>query len=124
MMAGFVAVLDQEIGQRLGNMNNIYYNLAAQQYGVQGIANGFHDITNGNNSFGGVNGFNAGPAYDQATGLGSIDFDVFAAVVKDHTPITADRPPDVRENGFVPRAQGRHRARQREGHQADQSGEK
>ena len=33
----------------------------------------FHDVTTGNNSVPGQAGFNAGPAYDLATGLGTVD---------------------------------------------------
>jgi hypothetical protein len=81
-MAGFVSVIDQQVNARLGSMNPIYYKLANQQYGPSATANGFHDITTGNNNFGFLTGFNAGPAYDQTTGWGSIDFNVFAAAVK------------------------------------------
>jgi subtilase family serine protease len=86
LMAGFVDVIDQQVGQRMGNMNPLIYELANQQYGSQAIANGFHDVTMGNNDFESVIGFEAGPAYDQTTGWGSIDFDVFAAAVKANPP--------------------------------------
>jgi kumamolisin len=87
--AGFTRVLSQMVGFRLGPMNPWIYRLANQQFGPQGAASGFHDITIGNNGLNGVTGFNAGPGYDQATGWGTIDFDVFAATVKaqpDPTP--------------------------------------
>jgi len=80
--AGFTRVLSQMLGTQLGPMNPLIYRLANQQFGPQGAANGFHDITIGNNILDGVAGFNAGPGYDQATGWGTIDFDVFAAAVK------------------------------------------
>jgi len=38
---------------------------------------GLVDVTKGNNSFAGVTGFNAGPGYDLATGLGTVDADQF-----------------------------------------------
>jgi subtilase family serine protease len=79
--AGFTRVLSQMLGLRLGPMNPWIYQLANQQFGPQGAASGFHDITIGNNDVNGVS-FNAGPGYDQATGWGTIDFDVFAAAVK------------------------------------------
>jgi subtilase family serine protease len=85
MMAGMVEVLDQQVG-RLGRMNDIIYTLANQQYGQQAADNGFHDVTNGNNSLNGVTGYNAGPGYDETTGWGSIDFDVFASAVKSNLP--------------------------------------
>ena len=87
--AGFTRVLSQMLGTKPGPMNPLIYALANQQFGPQGASSGFHDITVGNNGFNGVTGFNAGPAYDQATGWGTVDFDVFAAAVKaqpDPTP--------------------------------------
>ena len=88
MMAGFVTVLDQQVSERLGAMNPILYSLANAQYGSGGADNGFHDITIGNNDFSatGVIGYDAGPDYDEVTGLGSIDFDVFANAVKGNLP--------------------------------------
>jgi hypothetical protein len=90
MMAGFVTVLNQQVSERLGAMNPIFYRLAKAQYGSGGANNGFQDITGGNNDIstagGYLIGFNAGPAYDQVTGLGSIDFDVFAAAAKGNLP--------------------------------------
>jgi kumamolisin len=103
MMAGLITVLGQQLGQRFGNMNEVFYPLARQQYGPEAVNNGFHDITIGNNNFNGVVGFNAGPAYDQCTGWGSIDFDVFAAAVKSNAPpppnpITSMLPSPARVN--------------------------
>jgi subtilase family serine protease len=73
--AGIVAMADQAAGQRLGNINHLLYHL---QYG-----NGLVDVTQGNNTFGpftnsnGVTytvvGFEAGPGYDLASGLGTVD---------------------------------------------------
>jgi pseudomonalisin len=90
MMAGLITVLGQQLGQRFGNMNQVFYPLARQQYGPEAVNNGFHDITTGNNNYFNVVGFNAGPAYDQCTGWGSIDFDVFAGAVKS----SASPPPN------------------------------
>ena len=39
-------------------------------------------MTLGNNNFNGVSGFSAGPGYDQTTGWGTIDFNLFANAVK------------------------------------------
>jgi hypothetical protein len=86
MMAGFVTVLDQQVDERLGSLNPILYSLADRQYGADGMDEGFHDVVNGNNSFDDVDGFNAGPGYDQTTGLGSIDFAVLAQAVKGNLP--------------------------------------
>lgn len=79
-MGGIVALLDQQLGGRQGNINAKLYTIASVS------SDAFHDITQGNNI---VNctqgtkdcpatapfqfGYSAGPAYDQATGLGSID---------------------------------------------------
>jgi hypothetical protein len=77
--AGVLALLVQETGGRLGNINPNLYSLA------QVSANAFHDVTTGNNyarctsgtpdcllGSPGV-GYPASAGYDQTTGLGSID---------------------------------------------------
>jgi hypothetical protein len=69
--AGLMAMAVQRAGARQGNANPTLYALAANQW--NGGAAVFHDVTTGNNSVPGVSGFNAGPGYDQATGLGSAD---------------------------------------------------
>jgi trimeric autotransporter adhesin len=78
--SGILALVEQKVGARLGQADYILYQLASSKY-----ASVFHDITTGDNSVncvggstdcGGNNfmtGFNAGPGYDQASGLGSID---------------------------------------------------
>jgi uncharacterized protein (TIGR03437 family) len=78
VFAGMVALLNQSLKQTgLGNINPILYRLAQDSPGV------FHDITVGNTNVPcaaalpdcttGVFGFDAGPGYDHATGLGSPD---------------------------------------------------
>jgi trimeric autotransporter adhesin len=87
--AGMLAlVLQAEVARtgnsslRLGQANNVLYNLASQSslYGTV-----FHDVTTGNNSVvcqsgspncgsnGFLTGFDASAGYDAATGLGSVD---------------------------------------------------
>jgi uncharacterized protein (TIGR03437 family) len=83
-MAGMVALLNQYLvstgSQRqsgVGNINPTLYRLA------QSNSSAFHDITTGNNVVPCVSGspnctdgslgLNAGPGYDQVTGLGSVD---------------------------------------------------
>ena len=39
--------------------------------GVDGRGSGITDITTGNNTFGGVSGFDSGAGYDLASGLGT-----------------------------------------------------
>jgi subtilase family serine protease len=75
--AGTVALINQETGARQGNVNYTLYALAAAS------TDAFHDVTSGNNIVpcqngtpncsGGTLGFSAGPGYDLATGLGSVD---------------------------------------------------
>lgn len=78
LWAAFSRVIGEIVGQkRLGNLNSIIYELANHQY----VTAGFHDVTVGNNSYNGMAGFNAGPGYDQATGWGTVDFQVFAGAV-------------------------------------------
>jgi uncharacterized protein (TIGR03437 family) len=84
LFAGVLALLNQYLVANgtqsrpgLGNINPKLYQLAQSTTGV------FHDITSGNNiipcKFGtpdcttGRYGYNAGPGYDEVTGLGSID---------------------------------------------------
>jgi subtilase family serine protease len=88
--SGLIAVVEQKLNVTpvtagIGNVGPVLY----------GLANGptystiFHDITTGNNAVpcsqgtpncpnGGSIGYNAGPGYDQASGLGSIDANVLA----------------------------------------------
>ncbi len=89
LWAGFSRVISEQLGFRAGPMNPTIYGLANQQYGPSATANGFHDVTTGNNDFNGVTGFAAGPAYDQSTGWGTIDFNVFAGAVKTFPTPTA-----------------------------------
>ncbi len=82
-LAGILALVSQsQGGVRLGQANNVLYNLAAQSTLYPSV---FHDVTAGNNSVACgagtpdcgsnsfLNGYNAGASYDAATGLGSID---------------------------------------------------
>jgi subtilase family serine protease len=72
IMAGIVALADQQAGHRLGLINPALYALGALQHaGVP--RTGIVSVTSGNNSFGGVTGFNAAPGYNLATGWGTID---------------------------------------------------
>lgn len=65
--AGVVAMADQLAHHRLGFINDDLYR----------IHKGIVDVTSGNNSFAGVTGYDAGPGYDLATGLGTIDVGKF-----------------------------------------------
>ncbi|MBV9081503.1 MAG: S8/S53 family peptidase [Acidobacteriaceae bacterium] len=76
--AGIVALLNQQMGAAQGNINQTLYSLASFSSDV------FHDVTSGSNQVpcqqgkkdcdqGGSIGYAAGPGYDLATGLGSVD---------------------------------------------------
>jgi uncharacterized protein (TIGR03437 family) len=85
LVAGLAALLNQKLfgnqpAPGLGNINPKLYTLA------QSAPAAFHDITTGNNKVNatcpmpppptctpGIVGFDAGPGYDQVTGLGSVD---------------------------------------------------
>jgi subtilase family serine protease len=65
--AGIVALADQMGGRRLGSINKRLYQIGkSDQY-----SSAFHDITSGNNAFGGATGFSAAPGWDPVTGLGT-----------------------------------------------------
>jgi subtilase family serine protease len=72
IFSGIVALAAQAAGHRLGLINPALYALGAlSKHGSS--RTGIVDITSGNNSFGGVTGFNAAPGYDLASGWGTID---------------------------------------------------
>jgi subtilase family serine protease len=68
--AAILAIADQKAGHDLGFINKALYHIgqAPPHYAAS-----FFDVTSGNNSFGGVTGYSAGPGWDPATGLGSPD---------------------------------------------------
>jgi subtilase family serine protease len=65
LFAGIVAIADQAVGHPLGDLNPLLYSHTS----IPGVV----DVTKGNNSFDGVTGFSAGPGYDLASGVGTID---------------------------------------------------
>jgi len=85
--AGVMALVVQSAAVRQGNPNPTFYSLGTRERA--GGASVFHDITSSNNSVPGVAGFNAVPAYDQATGLGSINASVLVAHWSDATATPA-----------------------------------
>ena len=66
--SAILAITDQIAVFDLGFVNDALYRIgrAGPIYTAS-----LHDITSGNNSFGGVTGFNAAPGWDPTTGLGS-----------------------------------------------------
>jgi subtilase family serine protease len=74
--AGIMALIVESAGgERQGNFNSVFYQLANAQYsGASGASPVFHDITSGNNGFGtNLPGYSCTPYYDQVTGLGSVN---------------------------------------------------
>jgi subtilase family serine protease len=72
IMSGIVALADQQARHRLGLINPALYALGAlQKAGIPGT--GIVSVTSGNNTFGGVTGYNATAGYNLATGWGTID---------------------------------------------------
>jgi subtilase family serine protease len=65
--AALTAMADQSAGHPLGQLNPLLYRIYSDP---TTYAADFHDVTMGNNAFGG-SGFPAGPGYDLPTGLGS-----------------------------------------------------
>lgn len=96
--SGMAALLGQylvangiQASPNLGNINAVLYPL-------QPVAGVFHDVTNGNNSVipctepctaGTLTGYNAGPGYDQVTGLGTPD--VYNLITAWHGGIVATK---------------------------------
>jgi subtilase family serine protease len=76
IFSGIVALADQVAGHRLGLINPGLYalGLGTELFNAH---TGIVDITSGNNTFGGVTGFNAGRGYDLASGWGTIDAATF-----------------------------------------------
>lgn len=73
--AGLMALVLQKTGSRQGNANPTFYAMANSQYANHGVT-AFHDVTTLSNKVPTSTtpiGFNAGPAYDQATGLGTVN---------------------------------------------------
>jgi subtilase family serine protease len=67
--AAIGALIDQKAKHRMGQLNPLLYAISH----IKAVyAKDFHDVTIGNNAFGGA-GFNAGKGWDIPTGLGSPD---------------------------------------------------
>jgi hypothetical protein len=67
-----MALIVHKTGQRQGNANTRFYQLADAQRAPGGPAV-YHDVTSGSNSVPGVEGYSATTGYDLTTGLGSVD---------------------------------------------------
>lgn len=66
--AAILTIADQKAGHNLGFINKALYHIGQAK---PHYAASFFDVTSGNNSAFGVQGFSAGPGWDATTGLGS-----------------------------------------------------
>jgi subtilase family serine protease len=74
LFAGVVALASQKAGHPLGDIESALYALGAQsRVKTEARSTGILDVTTGNNTFGDVTGYPAGPGYDLASGWGTID---------------------------------------------------
>jgi len=84
MFSGVVAVADQAARHWLGPLNPALYNLGDRNHsGIVDVTSGNNTVTftNSDNVTYTVNGFTAGPGYDMASGLGTIDGARFVAQI-------------------------------------------
>ena len=81
LFAGVVALSTQMVHHPVGYLNPTLYRL-----GERPGDNGIVDITMGNNTFAGVTGFSAGPGYDLASGLGTVDAAKFVPALAGQAP--------------------------------------
>ncbi|HSB63376.1 MAG TPA: S53 family peptidase, partial [Thermoanaerobaculia bacterium] len=95
---GIAALLAQKAGGRLGNLNPLLYAAGRALYGQPNVSSAvplagtpaLHDVTTGDNAASGLDGYGAGPGYDAATGLGSVDAFALASVLPGPAPSTTD----------------------------------
>jgi subtilase family serine protease len=74
--AGVLALVVQKKGARVGNIDAQLYAMAKANLGNL-AAVGIRDVTQGNNGYFPLAGYDAGPGYDLASGWGSIDIATF-----------------------------------------------
>ena len=74
ILSGIVALADQVVGHRLGDIDAALYELGLARHPARA---GIVDVTSGDNSFAGVTGFSAAPGYDLASGWGTINAPAF-----------------------------------------------
>ncbi len=116
MMAGVLALLNQSLAPQqpgLGNINPTLYRMAQTTSGV------FHDIVDGDNSVPcaadspdcvrGSLGWAAGPGYDSATGLGSLDVANFVGQWSNAAPVNASLVASINPDPVYPNYGGCNR---------------
>jgi len=75
LWSALIALLNAQLGKSLGFLHTfLYANPSA-----------FHDITEGNNTYGGAQGYSATPGWDACTGLGSPNGEKLLALLKEST---------------------------------------
>ncbi len=95
--SGIVKLIDQLNGARSGNINSRLYQLGALGDAAK---SGLRDVSAGNNSFGGVSGFSALRGYDQASGWGTPDINVFVTSFQpSSTPVISAIPSTILVGG-------------------------
>ncbi len=108
--AGIVALADQLKGGRIDDLNEALYNLDYKHGGLVDVTSGNNDIGSFTNSDGNtydVPGFDAGPGYDLASGLGTFDG---AQLVNSlagrsrtfHPPVFGGPPVTHKHHGWLP----------------------
>jgi kumamolisin len=90
LWAALIAIINQKLKGRVGFVN-------PQLYALPASSGAFHDVTVGNNrvsyqQFKNV-GYDAGPGWDAASGLGSPDGTALSNVLKAGQPVAAPAPP-------------------------------
>ena len=75
--AAIAALADQKAGRRLGALNQALYRIGRGP----SRSTAFHDVTTGNNTFGGIAGFAAKPGWDAVTGLGTPNADILVPLL-------------------------------------------
>jgi subtilase family serine protease len=75
--SGIIADLDQVRGSPMGSINEKLYLLG----GLGALRGLFHDVTSGDNTFGGVDGYSAKSGYDLVTGWGTPNFGLLGTVL-------------------------------------------
>jgi kumamolisin len=83
--AAVVAIIAQKKNARVGNIDPQLYAMAKANLSNL-AAVGIRDVTDGNNTYLPLTGYNAGPGYDLASGWGSIDIGNFVTAFTGFTP--------------------------------------
>ncbi len=74
LLAGIVALADEQAGARVGYLNDVLYGaLARTGSGIVDVTRGSNDLVNGSGVTNPVPGYRAVPGYDLSTGLGTVD---------------------------------------------------